>query len=161
VKVEVVAQARTRELRRAVLRPHLSLDDVLPGDEVPDAIHFAALDGDDGTDGTDGDGAIGACFIYPEPCPWRSGPAWRLRQMATAESRRGTGVGAAVLAGVVAYIAERGGGTLWLHARQVAVPFYARNDLRIHGEPFVENDLPHREMWRPVDNLSAAPSRPS
>ena len=152
MNVGVVAQARTRELRRAVLRPHLSLDDVLPGDEVPYTIHFAALDGDE---------AIGACFIYPEPCPWRSGPAWRLRQMATVESRRGTGVGAVVLAGVVAYIAERGGGTLWLHARQAAVPFYARNDLRIHGEPFVENDLPHREMWRPVDNLSAAPSRPS
>jgi hypothetical protein len=152
VNVEVVDQARTRELRRAVLRPHLSLDDVLPGDEVPNAIHIAALDGDE---------AIGACFIYPEPCPWRSGPACRLRSMATAESRQGTGVGSAVLAGAVSYIAEHGGGTLWLHARQAAVPFYARNELRVHGEPFVEYDLPHREMWRPVDNFSAAPSRPS
>ena len=152
MNIEVVDQARTRELRRAVLRPHLTLDDVLPGDEIPDAIHIAALDGDE---------AIGTCFIYPQPCPWRTGPAWRLRQMATAESRQGTGVGSAVLSGAIEYVAEHGGATLWLHAREAAVAFYARHELVIHGAPFVENELPHRAMWRPVDNLSAAPSRPS
>ncbi len=140
MRVEVVDGARTRELRRAVLRPHLSLDDVLPGDELPDAVHIAALDGSE---------VIGTCFIYPEPCPWQSDqPGWRLRQMATAPARQGTGVGSAVLAGVVDYIAERGGGVLWLHAREVAVPFYVRHGLVLHGEPFVENDIPHREMWQ-------------
>jgi len=152
VNVEAVEATRTRELRRAVLRPHLTLDDVLPGDELTDAIHIAAVDGDE---------VIGTCFIYREACPWRSGPAWRLRSMATAESRQGTGVGSAVLAGVVSYIAEHGGGTLWLHAREVAVPFYSRHELVLQGEPYVENDLPHRNMWRAVENLSLRPPRPS
>jgi predicted GNAT family N-acyltransferase len=145
VNVEVVEAACTRELRRAALRPHLTLDDVLPGDELTDAIHIAAVDGDE---------VIGTCFIYREPCPWRPGPGWRLRSMATAESRQGTGVGSAVLAGAVEYIAEHGGGTLWLHAREVAVAFYARHELVVHGEPYVENDLPHRNMWRSVEDLA-------
>ena len=156
MNVEVVDQARTRELRRAVLRPHLSLDDVLPGDEVPDAVHIAALDGEE---------AVGTCFIYPEQCPWRPDePGWRLRQMATAPDHQRSGVGSAVLAGVFEYIGRRAGGVLWLHAREVAVPFYARHDLVLHGEPYVENNLPHRSMWRPVENLdnfSARPPRPS
>jgi ElaA protein len=152
VKVEVVDEPRTRELRRAVLRPHLSLTDELPGDDVPHAIHLAALDGDE---------VVGTCFIYREPCPWRPGPGWRLRSMATAPARQRAGIGAAVLAGAVDYIAERGGATLWLHARAGAVSFYARHGLLRHGEPYVENNLPHRDMWRAVENLSAAPTRPS
>lgn len=153
MNVEVVDQARTRELRRSVLRPHLSLDDVLPGDEVPHAVHIAALDGDE---------AIGTCFIYPEQCPWQPDrPGWRLRQMATAANRQRSGIGSAVLAGVVEYIGRNGGGVLWLHAREEAVPFYARHELVLHGEPYIENNRPHRSMWRPIENLSARPPRPS
>jgi predicted GNAT family N-acyltransferase len=150
VNVQVVGEARTRELRRAVLRPQLRLSDVLPGDELSDAVHIAALDGDE---------VLGTCFIHPSPCPWRPGePGWRLRQMATAPARQGTGVGSAVLAGAVTFVAAHGGGVLWLHAREVAVPFYARNGFAVHGERFIENRIPHREMWH---NVPAAASRPS
>jgi GNAT superfamily N-acetyltransferase len=150
MRIEVVEPARTRELRRAVLRPHLHPCDALPGDDIADAVHIAALDGED---------VVGTCFIYPAPCPWSpAGQAWRLRSMATAPARQGTGVGSAVLAAAVAYIAAHGGGVLWLHARESAVPFYERNGLAVHGERFVENDLPHRRMWR---NVSAGPPRPS
>jgi predicted GNAT family N-acyltransferase len=156
VKVGVVDASRTRELRRAVLRPHLTLDDELPGDDRPEAVHIAAIDGDQ---------VVSACFVYPEPCPWRPDtPGWRLRSMATAADRQGTGAGSQVLAGVVDYLAERGGGTLWLHARQSAVGFYARHGMVEHGPPYIENDLPHRTMWRAiekVENLSAGPARPS
>ncbi|HEY3632136.1 MAG TPA: GNAT family N-acetyltransferase [Jatrophihabitantaceae bacterium] len=152
MKVGVVDASRTRELRRAVLRPHLTLADELPGDDQPDAVHIAAIDGDE---------VVGTCFIYREPCPWRPGPGWRLRSMATAPERQRAGIGAAVLAGAGEYVAEHGGGTLWLHAREVAVSFYARHGLLLHGEPYVENNLPHRHMWRAVENLSAAPTRPS
>lgn len=153
MNVEVVDQARTRELRRAVLRPHLSLSGVLPGDGIPDAVHLAALDGDQ---------TVGACFVYPARCPWRPDePGWRLRSMATEPARQRTGVGSAVLTGAVEYVAERGGGILWLHARDAAVPFYARHGLVQHGEPYVENGLPHRSMWRRIENLSAGSPRPS
>jgi GNAT superfamily N-acetyltransferase len=91
MRVEVVDPERTRQLRRAVLHPNLAPDDPLPGVELADAVHIAALD-DDGT-------VLGTCFIFPAPCPWRPNdrPSWRLRQMATKPSRRGSGLGAAML----------------------------------------------------------------
>ena len=113
MRVEVVGQARTRDLRRSVLRPNLSADDPLPGDDLEDAIHIAALDGDT---------VVGTCFVYPTSCPWRPGerPSWRLRQMATAPDRRRTGIGSAVVAGAIEIVAARGGGTFWLEAREPA-----------------------------------------
>ena len=58
----IVDQALTRRLRQQVLRPHLTPDDVLPGDEVADiAVHFAAWldDPADTDDPADASGATG------------------------------------------------------------------------------------------------------
>jgi GNAT superfamily N-acetyltransferase len=145
VRVEVVDQARTRDLRRAVLRPNLGVDDPLPGDELADAIHIAALDGDT---------VIGTCFVYPAPCPWRPGehPSWRLRQMATAPERRRAGIGSAVVAAAIEAVAASGGGTLWLEAREPAVPLYARHGFVREGAIYVDEQhpTPHQRMWQPV-----------
>jgi GNAT superfamily N-acetyltransferase len=145
VRVEVVDQARTRELRRAVLRPNLSADDPLPGDEIVDAVHIAALDGDT---------VVGTCFVYPAPCPWRPGerPSWRLRQMATAPERRRAGIGSAVVAAAIDAVAARGGGTFWLEAREPAVPLYARHGFVREGPIYVDEQhpTPHQRMWQLV-----------
>jgi len=148
IRVGVVDQTRTRELRRTVLRPGLPPDAPLPGDELPDAVHLAAVDGEQ---------VIGTCFLYPEPCPWlpdRSG-AWHLRQMATAEDRRGQGVGAAVLTAAMREARARGGELLWCHARESAVWFYRRYGLRPHGEVFTDDrhPIPHRRMWRELSGV--------
>lgn len=139
----------TRELRRSVLRPALAPGDPLPGDEVPDGVHFGATE----------DGAVQCtCFIYPDPCPWLPDrPAWHLRQMATAPQRRGAGLGAAVVAAAAGYARARGGELLWCNARESAVGFYARCGFAAHGASFTDaqHPIPHRRMWR---ELSAAPT---
>lgn len=146
MRVEIVDPALTTELRRSVLRPHFEVGTPLPGDDLPDAIHFAALD-DDGT-------AVSTCFIYANPCPWRPDerPAWHLRQMATRPDRRGGGAGSQVISALLDYIAVRGGGLLWCNARERAVPFYERAGLIGEGAIFTDeaHTIPHLRMWRIV-----------
>ena len=146
MRIEVVDEERTRDLRRRVLRPNRPPDAPLPGDELTDAVHFAALDDDT---------VLGTCFVYPDPCPWWPDrpESWHLRQMATAEEQRGRGVGSAVLAAVVAYVRDRGGRLLWCNAREGAVGFYARHGLEPHGEIFIDehHPVPHLRMWRDLD----------
>lgn len=140
--VEVVDPSRTRALRRAVLRPALRPEDPLPGDDIPDAVHIGALD--------DAHIVLGTCFVYASLFPWPVAlpiPQWRLRAMATATDRRGQGIGRAVLQGAQDYVAGAGGRSLWCHARETAVGFYAANGWHVEGDFFVENELPHRAMW--------------
>jgi predicted GNAT family N-acyltransferase len=142
VRVEVVDEGCTRELRRAVLRPNLAPGAPLPGDELTAGVHLAALD-DDGT-------VLGTCFVYPDPCPWQPGRdrAWRLRQMATADGRRGRGIGGAVAEAAIEYVTAQGGQLLWCNAREPAVPFYRRHGFRSHGAAFIDHEIAHQHMWR-------------
>ena len=144
IRVEVVDEARTRELRRVVLRPDRPADARLPGDDLADAVHLAAVD-DDGV-------VLGTCFVYPEPCPWRpeESGAWHLRQMATAEGHRNQGVGGAVLEGALAYVGAQGGQLLWCNARESAAGFYRRHGLATYGSVFTDerHTVPHLRMWR-------------
>jgi GNAT superfamily N-acetyltransferase len=132
----------TRELRRRVLRPGFAPDDALPGDDVPDAVHFAARDS--------GGTVVGACFVQPEPCSWRpdGADAWRLRSMATAPELQGRGVGGAVLDAAMEFLAGRQVPLLWCHARATAVGFYERHGFAGWGEIFVDEAtrLPHLHM---------------
>jgi GNAT superfamily N-acetyltransferase len=144
VRVEVVDEGRTRELRRTVLRPNLPPDAPLPGDELTGGVHLAALE-DDGT-------VVGTCFVYPDPCPWqpdRDG-AWHLRQMATAEGQRRRGIGGAVAEAAIEYVTEHGAQLLWCNAREPAVAFYRRHGFRTHGTIFTDERhvIPHQRMWR-------------
>lgn len=142
---------RTRELRRAVLRPHLAPGDALPGDDVPGVVHIGAID-DDGA-------VLGSCLIFPSACEWRpEAPAWQLRSMATAEPARGRGIGRAVADAAVESARRRGAAILWCHARETAAPFWLAagwSNRHPDGDPaqvYIDADtgLPHREMWRPV-----------
>ena len=138
--------ARTRELRRSVLRPELPVGAPLPGDERDDIVHFAATD-------ADGD-VLSTCMVFVEACPWDPAPGtpWHLRQMATAPEARGLGLAGRVLAGVVDHIAAHGGGVLWCNARELAVPMYRRGGLIGEGEIFTDavHTIPHLRMWRLV-----------
>jgi GNAT superfamily N-acetyltransferase len=140
--VAIVGNDVARELRRAVLRPQLSEADPLPGDDLPEAVHFAVLD-------PDGQ-AAGTCFVYPEPCPWRPDvlPSWRLRQMATAPGLRDRGIGTAILTAAVGWCAAKGGRLLWCNAREGAVAFYARQGFRPYGPTFTDerHTIPHQRM---------------
>jgi GNAT superfamily N-acetyltransferase len=150
--VGVVEPSSTRELRRAVLRPHLAAGEPLPGDDLTAGTHIGARD-DDGT-------VIGTCFVFPDPCPWRPDltGAWHLRQMATAPDRQGQGVGAAVLAGAVEYVRSQGASLVWCHARETAVSFYARHGFQPYGEIFIdpEHPIPHLRMFRELPPVPAS-----
>lgn len=161
--VGIVDQELTRELRRSVLRPNLSLEDELPGDERPGAVHLAALD-DDGQ-------PLCACIVFEDPSPWRPAePAWHLRQMATAPDARGAGHGREVLAAAVGHVRAQGATVLWCDARESAAGFYERCGWHRHGEVFTDADhpTPHVRMWiatgatgeAPDDGPTAAASRP-
>lgn len=144
VYVEMVEQRRTRDLRRAVLRPDLPPTVPLPGDELTDAVHFAALD-EAGT-------AVGTCFVYPDRCPWqpeRTG-AWHLRQMATADGVRSRGIGSAVLEAAVDFLGTQAAQLVWCNAREGALAFYRRHGFVTHGDVFTDERhvIPHQRMWR-------------
>jgi GNAT superfamily N-acetyltransferase len=149
--VTIVDGALTRELRRSVLRPELDPTAPLPGDDDPEITHFAVF----APDGR----AVSTCWVKLEACPWRSGdsPAWHLRQMATAEAMRGLGLGSVLLSGVLQLLASRArtaedaaAAIIWCHARERAVPFYARLGLIRWGPVFTDerHTIPHQRMWR-------------
>jgi GNAT superfamily N-acetyltransferase len=148
VTVGVVDGLLTRELRRSVLRPELSVGDPLPGDEVAEVVHFGVLDFDERV--------VSTCLIFPDPFPGgRFGDSgWHLRQMATHPDHRGHGHGLAVLDSVVDYVAQHSGGVLWCDARQTAIPFYERSGFSPDGELFIEHAIPHLRLWRIVSAIN-------
>ncbi len=141
---QIIDGALTRELRRSVLRPELSADDPLPGDDVDEVVHFGVLDADGSV--------LSTCFVFRQPCPWNSdGPGWHLRQMATEPEARGRGLAATILVAVVDYVAANGGGVLWCLARDTALTLYQRAGFVVEGEPFIEQAVPHLRMARTVE----------
>ncbi len=136
----------TYALRQQVLRPLQDVEDMrLAGDDDPGTASFAAK-ADDGT-------VVGTGTVRREPCPWQPErlDAWRLRGMATAQPWRGRGVGTDMLAAVVAYVADQGGGLLWCHARTPAQTLYRRGGFSPHGSVWEEPLIgPHLRMWHEV-----------
>ena len=115
----------------------------LDADDHPSTAAFVARD----ADGT----VVGTAIVYPEPCPWASerADAWRLRGMATAEDRRGHGVGGRVLGAVLAHVTAAGGRLVWCNARVPARRFYEREGFVAHGDEWVDAEIgPHVAMWR-------------
>lgn len=144
--VAVTDAATTQALRRRVLRAgQPEGDGPAPGD-APDAIHVAAFDGAE---------VIGAAALLPRPFPPRPGLAnvLQLRGMAVLPERRRRGVGALILAGVLGIARSRGDDLLWCNARSSALDFYEQLGLIVEGEEFTspETGLPHRLMWRSVE----------
>jgi len=88
---------------------------------------------------------VGVASIAPEPHPRDAAEGdWRVRGMATAESVRGTGAGAALLAACVEHARAHGGRRAWCNARTPAAGFYARAGWTVESEVFeIEGIGPH------------------
>ena len=148
-----------RPLRHAVLRPgRPAQESVYLEDLAPDTIHMAALiDGGEGEAALDtGEGdrvlAVGTA-IHQAPSWDPAAPdAWRVRGMATAEARRGHGLGAKVLAALVQAVEEAGAAMVWCNARVPARGrLYERAGFTTRGEVFdIPVIGPHVVMWRSV-----------
>jgi GNAT superfamily N-acetyltransferase len=145
VTVERVEAELTFPLRRRILRPHETLEQlVLRGDDDPQTAHYAAIVGGE---------VVGTASVRREAPPWaaQAPGLWRLRGMATAEEWRNRGVGATVLAAVVEHVRSHGGGLLWCTARTPASGFYLRAGFTTRGEEWVDPVLgPHIAMEQMV-----------
>lgn len=132
----------TAALRRAVLRPHLTIEQMaVAGDRNPDTAYFAVRP-------ADGDRTVVGCVrLEPVPCPWPEalqGPAhaaWQLRAMATEPAVRGAGLGRLLVAAAVEHVAQRGGALIWCNARLSAEPFYRRFGFGPVTAPFALPDV--------------------
>jgi predicted GNAT family N-acyltransferase len=127
-------------LRHQVLRFGLpETASVYPEDELPTTFHLAA------TVDTE---IVGCITVFPEA--FEGEPGWRLRGMATADDRRGQGVGAAMLRDAQRRVVDLGGNLLWCNARLSAAGFYEGCGFGLVGPEFLgEMDIPHRKaVWR-------------
>lgn len=137
-RVTAVPAAAVWPIRHRVLRPDQPAQMChCPGDDRPDARHFAALDRGR---------TVGAASVYPEDPTdefavpgFIRGYGWRLRGMATVDEVRGTGVGSALLRTALTHAVLAGAETLWCNARAGAAGFYRKHGFRTTGKEF---DLP-------------------
>jgi GNAT superfamily N-acetyltransferase len=80
----------------------------------------------------------------------------QVRSMATLEERRGQGLGRRVMEYLEQTARERGIGTIFLNAREQAVPFYAKLGYQAVGEgPLLFGCIPHTVMRKDLTNPNA------
>jgi GNAT superfamily N-acetyltransferase len=127
------------DLRHSELRPGLPRASAeFDGDGEPATIHVGAF-ADDGA-------VVGCASVMRRALDGLD--AWQLRGMATRADRVREGIGARVLAAVVAMAREGDGPRLlWCNARVAAVPFYRSQGWRVISDVFdVPTVGPHRKM---------------
>jgi GNAT superfamily N-acetyltransferase len=139
VDVRVVTAVDTAGLRQRVLRPFLTVEEVIAqGDGSPGIAVYE-------------DGRVVACAnVIEEPMPDDEKPGdWRLRGMASDPELRGQGYGAAALNAALTYARERGGARVWANCRSGAKGFYEHHGFTAVGEEFhLEPIGPHWLMFR-------------
>lgn len=135
--------AEVRPLQQSVLRP----DGPLPSDRPTPAgwLHLAAeLRGR----------IVGAASLGPASWPRPDladlpQPTWQLRSMAVHPSRRGGGIGTALVEAAVAAAERQSAASLWAEARVQALPLYGRTGWRIVGPRWDKPGVgPHRYVVR-------------
>jgi uncharacterized protein (TIGR02453 family) len=126
----------TRRLRRSVLRPHQTVDE-MAADEPPGSLAVGAFDGD---------ALVAVGLVGPEGGPG----AWRVRGMATEPAARGRGAGAAVLDALVRHADAEGAALVWCNARTGAISLYERAGFEVVSDVFEPPHIgPHVRMERP------------
>ncbi len=120
--VRPVALEETRSLRRSVLRPHQTLQE-LASHEPPEAFAAGAFQGQE---------LIGVGLIGRDGAPG----AWRVRGMATVPQARGRGAGTAILDELVRHAREQGAANVWASVRPPARSLYERAGFRQTSEVF-------------------------
>jgi GNAT superfamily N-acetyltransferase len=141
IEVREIPLAETRPLRREVLRPHQSLEE-LASHEPAGSIAFGAFEGDAlvavGLIGREGE----------EPGDWR------VRGMATTPHARGRGAGTRILQALVQHAIAHGATRVWCNARTRALTLYERAGFVVTSDEFEPPDIgPHYR----VELLPAAP----
>jgi GNAT superfamily N-acetyltransferase len=140
VPVEVV-----RPLRSAVLRPgQPPWALVNPGDDDPSSLHLAVMIAGE---------LVGTATVMRDGYPGGARPGdWRVRGMAVVASRRGRGIGSALLSACEAHVRTSGGSRIWCNARVAARNLYLKGGMVIEGDEFeIPGIGPHLLMSKELD----------
>lgn len=114
---------------------------VFDGDDHPDAIHLAAVEGHDPP--------IGIVSLHPVPTALRMSAArpFQLRGMAVTPERQGQGIGRLLVEAAVDRLRVRGADVLWANARDEALGFYRGLGMEVVGAGFLtETGRPHHAV---------------
>ncbi|HEY0007081.1 MAG TPA: GNAT family N-acetyltransferase [Tepidisphaeraceae bacterium] len=98
-------------------------------------------------------GALHAVAYDAQGTPLATGrllPGGQIGRMATRAIARGRGVGGAILEALIARAKADGQTTVVLRAQRTAERFYAAHGFVAEGAPFLEANIPHIRMRRPV-----------
>lgn len=87
---------------------------------------------------------VGTARLYP------LGAAAKAQRVAVLAEARRHGVGAALMRALETEAARRGCAAVVLHAQTVAIPFYEAIGYAAEGPEFLEAEIPHRLMHKPV-----------
>lgn len=125
--------AQTRALRRDVLRPYMTVDE-LATTEPGNAVAFGVFEADE---------LVAVGLVGPEGEPGH----WRIRGMATAAHARGRGAGTKVLQALVQHAVDNGATRLWCNARTPARSLYERAGFVATSDEFETPRIgPHYRM---------------
>ena len=117
-----VPVAATRALRRSVLRPHQT-EDELAAHEPAQAFAVGVFDREQ---------LVAVGFVAPDG----EQGGWRVRGMATAPAARGRGAGTVVLDALVRHAAANGATRIWANVRTPAITLYERAGFEITSQEF-------------------------
>ena len=106
----------------------------LEGD-VPSCLHYLAE-----TDGT----PVATLRITPK------GTIAKIERVAVLAQARGTGIGAHLMRHVMADLPQKGFTEVHLGSQIVAQQFYAKLGFTTYGDTFLDADIPHIMMMRPL-----------
>jgi GNAT superfamily N-acetyltransferase len=132
--VRSIPLAETRALRRDVLRPYMTVDE-LAEHEPSEAVAFGVFQGDD---------LVAVGLVGPEGDELGD---WRIRGMATAPHARGRGAGSKVLQALVQHATGHGATRVWCNARTPARTLYEREGFTATSDEFETPRIgPHYRM---------------
>jgi ribosomal protein S18 acetylase RimI-like enzyme len=145
--VRPATPAQTRALRREVLRPHETLEE-LAARERSDGLSLGGFRGEQ---------LIATGTILRDPMPGGDPTAdeWRIRGMATAPQARGQGAGSAVLAALIAHAHGEGAERVWCNARSPALNLYRRAGFTVISDEFELPEIgPHFRLCLPLSGTA-------
>ena len=139
--------AETRALRRDVLRPYMTVDE-LATPQPGSAVAFGVFEADE---------LVAVGLVGPEGEPGD----WRIRGMATAAHARGRGAGTKVLQALVQHAIDNGATRLWCNARTPAALAVRTGRLRRDLGRVRDARIGPHYRWScarpPLDRLAAWP----
>ena len=132
--VRPIPLAETRALRRDVLRPYMTVDE-LAEHEPGEAVAFGVFQGDE---------LVAVGLVGPEGDQLGD---WRIRGMATAPHARSRGAGTKVLQALVQHATAHGATRVWCNARTPARSLYERAGFEATSDEFETPRIgPHYRM---------------